>query len=54
MFKRSKPAPTVAAATRRRDRDSEEAGATTAQEQQAMVSQSLHKKGAREGRWYSG
>lgn len=55
MFKKGKPTtPTVAAAIRRRDRDSEEAGATTPQEQQKMVSQPLHKRGVREGRWYSG
>ncbi|MGW3121368.1 hypothetical protein ACWDBW_30165 [Streptomyces sp. NPDC001107] len=43
---------TVDAATARRDRDSREAGAHTPQERQAMVSQPLHKKGAREDRWF--
>lgn len=42
---------TVAAATGRRDRDSAEAGATTDQGRQEMVSQHVHEKAGEEGRW---
>lgn len=47
-----KTSKTVDAATARRDRDPRQAGAHTPQEQQQMLSQPLHQKGAREDRWY--
>ncbi|MFF5433394.1 hypothetical protein ACFY5K_25555 [Streptomyces griseofuscus] len=45
---------TIKAAVERRDNAAKEAGATTPKERQAMVSDHLDKKAAREGRWFGG
>jgi hypothetical protein len=54
LFKRNDSATTVAAAGQRREKDSKKSGAATPQERQAQVSEPVHKKVVKEGRYMPG